>query len=52
MLYASEFLWVLNTLDYSSSIFDMAEIVFYSRVEDIREAVFPHKDVGKYSNAF
>lgn len=35
LLNASEFLWMLDAFDNSSSVFDMAKIIFDSRVENI-----------------
>lgn len=52
LLDAGKLLGMLNALDDSVPVFDMAEVVLYSWVENIGQAMLPHEDVGEYSNAF
>jgi hypothetical protein len=34
---------MLNALDDAIAVFYVGGVIFYSRVEDVRKAVFPHK---------
>jgi len=45
LLDTSKLDWFLDAFKYSSSVFYVRVVVFYSRAEDVIQAVLPHKNV-------
>jgi hypothetical protein len=52
LLNTRELARLLYAFKYSFPIFDVGVVVFDSRVEDVIEAVLPHKNMGEDSYAF
>ena len=45
LLDTSKLDWFLDAFKYSSSVFYVRVVVFYSRAEDVIQTVLPHKNV-------
>ncbi len=52
MLYTRKFKWILNSLNYSFTVFNVRWVVLHPRVEDVWQTKFPHKNIRQYSYAF